>query len=389
LHHSIRYIWQRSSWPAFRWNSDALLKRLGQSRFNQGLLLMKMKDLGFDTQQQARADVLVEETIKNSEIEGEHLDPNAVRSSVARRLGLPTSGIVVRENQHADGAVQILLDATTGYQRGLTPERLFSWHAALFPTGYSGLSKIRVANWRDDADGKMKVVSGPIGREKIHYEAPPAERLENEMQHFLHWWEESRHKMDGILRAGMGHLWFVAVHPFADGNGRIARTLTETALAQDENLATRYYSLSSQIMAHREDYYRILEHTTTGDGDITDWLMWFLECVNNAVRASSKLLSNVMLKTRFWRRYHQKELKKRQRKVLNRLLDAGPGGFEGGLTNRKYAGIAHISRATAQRDLSDLVSKGILRTNPGGGRSAGYDLCWETFTDVDGDQACS
>jgi Fic family protein len=262
----------------------------------------------------------------------------------------------------------------------LTAERLFGWHAALFPTGYSGLHKIQVASWRDDRNGPMNVVSGPIGRQIIHYEAPPADRLANEMNRFFCWWEESHNEMDGLFRAGMAHLWFVAVHPFEDGNGRVARALTEMALAQDENLSTRYYSLSSQIMAEREDYYGILERTNKGEGDLTDWMKWFLECMSRAMLSSNKLLSNVMLKARFWKHYAQTKLKERQSKVINRLLDAGPGGFEGGLTNRKYAGMTHVSRATAQRELADLVQKGVLRPNPGGGRSTSYDLCWDEFS---------
>jgi len=375
-----QYIWQRPLWPKFQWDNAVLLRALGMSRFQQGSLLTQMKDLGFDVRQQARAEVLIEEALKTSEIEGERLDPSAVRSSVAQRLGLPTAGLVMKKNQQADGVVQILLDATQNFKQTLTPERLFGWHAALFPTGYSGMHKIRVAGWRDDRNGLMKVVSGPIGHEKIHYEAPPAECLANEMSRFFSWWDESQKEVDGLLLAGMAHLWFVAVHPFEDGNGRIARALTEMALARDENLSIRYYSLSSQIMAEREDYYRILEYTNKGDGDITDWMKWFLECMTRAIFNSNKLLSNVMLKARFWKHHSQTELKERHSKVLNRLLDAGPGGFEGGLTNRKYAGMAHVSRATAQRELSDLVQKGVLRRNPGGGRSTSYDLCWDEFS---------
>jgi Fic family protein len=244
----------------------------------------------------------------------------------------------------------------------------------LFPTGYSGIHKIRVAAWRDDRQGPMQVVSGPIGREKVHYQAPPADRLKDEMKRFFRWWHKSRNEMDGILRAGVAHLWFVAVHPFDDGNGRIARTLTDMALAQDENLATRCYSLSSQIMAERDAYYKILERTNKQDGDITEWLRWFLTSMSRAVLNSNRLLSSVMQKARFWKRHAQTDLNNRQRKALNRLLDAGPGGFEGGLSNRKYAGMTHVSRATAQRELADLVKKGILRQNPAGGRSASYSL---------------
>jgi Fic family protein len=377
---TTQYIWQRTSWPEFRWDNATLLKQIGICRFQQGSLLTQMKELGFDVRQQARAEVLIEEALKTSEIEGERLDPKAVRSSVAQRLGLPTAGMVSTTNQQADGVVQILLDATQNFKQVLSPERLFGWHAALFTAGYSGLHKIQVACWRDDRNGPMTVVSGPVGKEKIHYQAPPAERLINEMNRFFCWWDESREKMDGLLRAAMAHLWFVALHPFEDGNGRIARALTEMALAQDENLPTRYYSLSSQIMAEREEYYRILERTNNGDSDITNWMKWFLDCMSRAILSSNKLLSNVMLKARFWKHYARTNIKERQSKVLNRLLDAGPGGFEGGLTNRKYAGMTHVSRATAQRELSDLVQKGILRPNPGGGRSTSYDLCWDEFS---------
>ena len=376
-----QYIWQQPSWPQFRWDNAALMKPLGLCRFQQGSLLAQMRELGLEVRQQARAEVLIEEALKTSEIEGERLDPNAVRSSVARRLGLPTAGLPDVRNQHADGVVEILLDATQNFEKTLTAERLFGWHAALFPTGYSGLHKIKVADWRDDRDGPMRVVSGPVGREKIHYEAPPADRLADEMDQYLRWWGESNQDVDGLLRAAVSHLWFVAVHPFEDGNGRIARTLTEMALAQDETLTTRYYSLSSQIMADRESYYSVLERTNKGDGDITEWILWFLNCMSRAILRSNELLTNVMQKSRFWQHHAQTELNERQRKVITRLLDSGPDGFEGGMTNRKYAGIAHVSRATAQRELADLVEKGVLRMNEGGGRSVSYSLCWEDFAE--------
>jgi Fic family protein len=376
-----QYIWQQPSWPQFRWDNAALMKPLGLCRFQQGSLLAQMRELRLEVRQQARAEVLIEEALKTSEIEGERLDPNAVRSSVARRLGLPTAGLPDVRNQHADGVVEILLDATQDFEKSLTAERLFGWHAALFPTGYSGLHKIKVASWRDDRDGPMRVVSGPVGREKIHYEALPADRLAGEMDQYLRWWRESHQDVDGLLRAAVTHLWFVAVHPFEDGNGRIARTLTEMALAQDEALATRYYSLSSQIMADRESYYSVLERTNKGDGDITEWILWFLNCMSRAILRSNELLTNVMQKSRFWQHHVQTELNERQRKVITRLLDSGPDGFEGGMTNRKYAGIAHVSRATAQRELADLVEKGVLRMNEGGGRSVSYSLCWEDFAE--------
>lgn len=377
--YSRQYIWQSTSWPKFRWDSAALLRFLGDCRYSQGSLLTQMRELGFEMQQHARAEVLIQETIKTAEIEGERLDLNAVRSSVARRLGLPSAGLPAIRDLQADGMVEILLDASLNYEKRLTAEWLFGWHAALFPTGYSGLHKIRVAGWRDDRQGPMRVVSGPVGREKIHYEAPPADRLEDEMVEFFRWWEKSRNDMDGLLRAGLAHLWFVLIHPFDDGNGRIARTLTEMSLAQDENLSTRFYSLSSQIMAERSDYYEILNRTSRESGDVTEWLKWFLGCMSRSILRSNELLSNVIQKKRFWQSFALAGLNHRQCKVINRLLDAGPGGFEGGMTNRKYAGLTHISRATAQRELADLVAKGILQPNPGGGRSASYDLNWENM----------
>jgi len=372
-----QYIWQGSYWPRFRWENAALLKPLGDFRFRQGSLLTQMRELGFEVQQEARAEVLIEEALKTSEIEGERLDPKAVRSSVARQIGLPSAGLPEVRNQQADGIVEILLDATLHHGQKLTSGRLFSWHAALFPIGYSGMRKIRVADWRDDREGPMRVVSGPMGHEKVHYVAPPVDRLRGEMKEFLRWWEKSLNEMDGILRTGVAHLWFVAIHPFADGNGRIARTLTDMALAQDEKLSTRCYSLSSQIMTERNEYYEVLERTNKKDGDITEWLKWFLECMSRAVLNSKMVLSNVMGKAKFWKRYAQTDLSVRQRKAINRLLDAGPGGFEDRMTNRKYAGMTHVSRATAQRELADLVRKGILQANPGGGRSTSYDMVWD------------
>lgn len=312
MNQEIQYVWQSPSWPKFRWDDAALLQPLGHCRFQQGSLLAQMRALGFEDRQQARADVLVEEVLKTSEIEGERLDPRAVRLSVARRLGLQTAGLSLVRNQHADGVVEILLDATQNHENELTAERLFGWHAALFPTGYSGLHKIRVAAWRDDLNGPMRVVSGLIGREKIHYQAIPAERLDDEMDRFMRWWRESQQDVDGLLRAGAAHLWFVALHPFDDGNGRIARSLTEMALAQDETLATRYYSISSRIMAERESYYAILDRTNKGDGDITEWMMWFLDCVTKAILQVSSLLGNVMQKSRFWQCHAQTGLNLKQ-----------------------------------------------------------------------------
>ena len=375
----MKYIWQTKSWPGLKWDSAKLLKPLGNIRFSQGALITQIKELGLEIQQTARADVLVEEVLKTSAIEGEKLDPDAVRSSVGRRLGLPDAGLKEVRDQKVEGLVEILLDATISYSKKMTLERIWGWHAALFPTGYSGMVKISVGQWRDDSKGPMQVISGPIGQEKVHFEAPPAKKLDKEMQTFISGINE-KSQLDGIIRAGLAHIWFVTIHPFDDGNGRIARTLTDMLLARDENNPKRFYSLSSQIMAERNEYYEILKATQSGTGDITEWLKWFLECMNRAILNSNTLLKKIMTKARFWQNFAQVRLHERQTKVINRLLDAGAGGFEGGLKNKKYIGITHTSRATAQRELADLVNKGILIKMPGGGRSASYDLDWEKWS---------
>jgi len=375
----MKYIWQTKSWPDLKWDSAKLLKPLGNIRFSQGALLTQIKELGFDIQQTARADVLVEEALKTSAIEGEKLDPDAVRSSVGRRLGLPDAGLKEIRDQKVEGLVEILLDATANYSKKITMERIWSWHAALFPIGYSGMVKISVGQWRNDSKGPMQVVSGPIGQEKVHFEAPPTKKLDKEMQIFISWINK-KSQLDGIIRAGIAHIWFVTIHPFDDGNGRIARTLTEMFLARDENNPKRFYSLSSQIMAERNEYYEVLKATQSGTGDITEWLKWFLECMNRAILNSNILLNKIMIKARVWQGFAQIRLNERQIKVINRLLDAGAGGFEGGLKNKKYMGIAHTSRATAQRELADLVNKGILIKMPGGGRSVSYDLDWKKWS---------
>jgi len=272
-----------------------------------------------------------------------------------------------------------LLDATTHYSKKITMERIWSWHAALFPTGYSGMVKISVGQWRNDSKGPMQFISGPIGQGKVHFEAPLAKKIDKEMQTFISW-INTKDELDGIIRAGIAHIWFVSIHPFDDGNGRIARTLTEMFLARDENNPKRFYSLSSQIMAERNEYYKILRATQSGKGDITEWLKWFLECMNRAILNSNTLLKKIMTKARVWQEFVQIKLNERQIKVINRLLDAGAGGFEGGLKNKKYMGIAHTSRATAQRELADLVNKGVLIKMPGGGRSVSYNIDWKKWS---------
>lgn len=365
------YIWQSPGWPTMTWNSDVLLEPMGAARFAQGRLLGQAAYVGLA----AHADVLAEEAVKTAVIEGEQLDLDAVRSSVARRLGLPAAGLPPTE-RHVEGLVEMLLDATQRSDETLTAERVKSWHAALFPTGYSGMSRISVGDWRGGRE-KMRVVSGPIGRERVHYEAPPAHRLEREMKAFLEWFESSRGKMDGLIRAAMAHFWFVTIHPFDDGNGRVARAIADLAIAQDEGSRLRLYSVSAQISAERNRYYEVLERCQRGGGDISDWLAWMLGCIARAIERSEAQIGKVVFVARFWQRASQLDLSPRQKKVLNRLLEAGPGGFEGGLTTRKYVGMTRASRATAKREIADLVEKQLVIKGRAGGRSTSYELDWE------------
>jgi Fic family protein len=370
----LKYIWQYPHWPKFVWKSENLLPFLSKARLAQGKLLTKMTSFGFQYGREACADILIEEVVKTSAIEGEKLDRESVRSSVARHLGLPSAGLPPA-GRAVDGLVEVLLEATQKYDKPLTAARLKRWQAALFPTGWSGLSKIHVGQWRP-AGMPMRVVSGPFGRETTHYEAPPGPRIAKEIKEFLAWWSSSQDKEDGLLRSGVAHFYFVTIHPFEDGNGRIARVLTDMALAQDEKLSTRFYSLSSQIMEERKDYYDVLEKCQKGSGDITLWLEWYLQCYARAVEKAEKLIADVLAKTSFWHKHGEAQINQRQRKVISRLLDAGKGGFLGGLTTRKYVSMTKVSRATAFREISDLLEKGFLTENPAKGRSASYDLNW-------------
>lgn len=367
----MKYVWQHTGWPKLKWQNDSLIDALGQARLSQGKLLSRVQALGIELSREAQAEILTEETVNTAAIEGEALDRDSVRSSVAHRLGLPTAGLP-RTVRHIDGLVEVLLDATTFYDKPLTGERLKGWQAALFPTGFSGLRRIRAGEWR--GAGPLQVVSGPMGRETVHFEAPPHEQVEQEMEQFLEWWQESRGKTEGLLRAGIAHFHFVTVHPFDDGNGRIARALTDMALAQDEKETRRFYSLSSRIMTERKEYYSALEDCQKGDGDITRWLSWFLECADRAINASEGMIAGVLTKASFWQKHAQKTLTEQQRKVVNRLLEAEPEGFTGGLSTRKYISIAKVSRTTAYREITDLVSKGMLQVNPGKGRNVSYSL---------------
>ena len=365
-----RYLWENPDWTHFRWNNERILLALGEGRLLQGKLLSKVTNLGFTLESQAQGEILTEETLKTALIEGESLNIKAVRSSVARKLGLPSAGLAV--DRHVDGLISVLLDATKNHDEPLTKKRLFGWHAALFPTGYAGMHRIRVGKWRGDKP--MRVVSGPVGRETIHFEAPPSDCISVEIDRFLEWWKESRGNVEGLLRAAIAQFWFVTIHPFEDGNGRIARALTDMALSQDDRQAIRYYSLSSQIMAERDAYYNVLEHCQKSKGDITDWLSWFLGCFSRAIKRSEEILAIILNKAAFWKSHEGVFLTERQRKVINRVLDAGKGGFTGGLTTRKYVSLAKVSRATAFREIDQLVKLRIIKQNPGRGRSASYEL---------------
>jgi len=364
----INYIWQKSNWTAFLWQSETLLIPLGRARRQQGCLQTDAEYIGLEQQ----ATILTEETIQTAAIEGELIARDAVRSSVARRLGLPTAGLQ-SVDRHADGLVEVLLDATGNYRMGLDSNRLKAWHAALFPTGYSGMVPITVADWRI-GDQPMQVVSGPIGKERVHYLAPPAEQIHVEMVRFFKWWRNPPENLDGLVRAAIAHFWFVTIHPFDDGNGRIARAITDMALAQDEGSGRRLYSMSSQIMDERKTYYSILERTQKGSGDLTDWIVWFLSCFERTVGRSRRIVKKTLQAARLWQTLASIDLNERQRKVINKLVEVGPGKFEGGLTNKKYVGMTRTSRETAKRDITDLVKKGILLKNRGRGRSTSYRL---------------
>lgn len=363
-----QYIWQLKDWPDFRWDSDTLLEVLGKARKAQGRMIAQAQWIGLETQ----AQLLIEEAFTTSAIEGEKLDRKTIRSSVARRLGLSTAGLPPEERR-VEGLVEMLLDATTQYNRPLIASRLHGWQAALFPTGFSGIHKIGVGGWRTDTE-PMRVISGPIGREKVHFEAPPSKQVAAEMKLFLSWWKNPPSNLDGLIRAGIAHLWFVTIHPFDDGNGRIGRAITDMALAQDEGIGRRLYSLSMQILRDRSDYYEILEQIQKGTCDITAWLTWFLQMFTRAVERSEEVIQKAIFIAKFWQTRSRAELNERQLKVLQKLLEAEPLGFEGGLTNRKYVSMTKISRETAKRDLADLEEKGILKRNSEKGRSVFYSL---------------
>jgi len=368
----MKYIWQIKNWHDFKYDATAVLKPLSELRVMQGKLLGRVAALDIGLSTDAQASILVEETVRTAEIEGQQLSRAAVRTSVAVKLGLPKG--VGTPDRYADGLVDVLLDAVRSYDKPLTQTRLNGWHASLFPTGYTGMRKIRVGKLRGNEP--MQIVSGPIGKEKVHFEALPRERLDEEMRFFLKWWQTSADRMDGILRAAQAHLHFLTIHPYEDGNGRLARAMTDMALAQDEKIKVRYYSVSSEIVRRRNDYYQILENMQKCRVDVTAWYLWFIQCIYSSIEQSREMITGVLLRHDFWNKHAQTLITDRQKKIINRILEAGPGNFEGGLTTRKYVSIAGVSRATAFREITDLVDKNILRRLSGSGRNVHYDLIW-------------
>ena len=362
------YIHELEGWPRFTWNDKRLAPTLASVRHRQGRLIGHMESLGFSLRQEAILQTLTSDVLKSSEIEGERLDLGQVRSSIARRLGIDI-GALKPADRNVEGVVEMMLDATRNYDQPLDAERLCGWHAALFPGGRSGMTKIKTGAWRDDSHGPMDVISGPLGKERVHFTAPPASRLEREMQGFFGWFNASTEN-DPVLKAALAHFWFVTIHPFDDGNGRIARAIADLTLARSENSPQRFYSMSAQIRQERNAYYDILEKTQKGSMNITGWMEWFLGCLGSAIDGSQTMLGSVLAKARFWESAADFPLNERQRLVLNRLLD----GFEGKLTTSKYAKLAKCSQDTALRDILPLIEHELLARNPEGGRSTSYEL---------------
>ncbi|MEQ1503445.1 MAG: Fic family protein [Myxococcota bacterium] len=363
------YVWERADWPRFRWSDAALLPVVGEARRRQGRLLGVLDGVGFALRQQAAVGSVVEDVVQSSEIEGEHLDRAAVRSSVVRRLGVDDAGLGPVDRR-TDAVVAMALDAVAQLDAPLTVARLTGWQA--FPTGYTGPVRVRTGGWREDTDGPMQVVSGPVGRPRVHYQAPPADRVDAEMARFLRWFATDD-GTEGLLRAGLAHLWFVTIHPFEDGNGRLARAISDRALAQDERSEQRFYSLSARIRQERAEYYRVLEYTQRGELDVTDWLRWFVGCVDRAVTDATATVGSVIRRTAFWGRFGA-SLSERQQKVLGRVLD---DGFDGKLTAKRYAQLGGCSIATAQRDLNELVDRGVVAREPGGSKNTRYTVSAE------------
>jgi Fic family protein len=363
------YIHHQECWPDFTWEQEKIAFKLAEVRHRQGRLLGRMEAMGFQLQAEANLNTLTLDVLKSSEIEGEILNPDQVRSSIARRLGMDIAGLIPIDRD-VEGVVEMMLDATQNYNASLTHDRLFDWHAAMFPTGRSGMHKIVVGNYRNNSqDDPTQVVSGPMGRANVHFQAPDSELLQHEMTLLLNWFNTDLN-LNATLKAAIAHLWFVTIHPFDDGNGRIARAITDMQLSRADKTPQRFYSMSSQIRTERKEYYDVLEKTQKGSLDITEWLDWFLSCLDRAIANTNETLGGVLKKSRFWEKHSMTVLNDRQRVMLNKLFD----GFEGKLTSSKWAKITKTSQDTASRDINDLVNKEILIKEPGGGRSTSYML---------------
>lgn len=363
-----RYIYQKKDWPSFSWDNEHLIAPLGEVRNLQGRLIGSMESLGFDLQSEASLETLTLDIIKTAEIEGEILNPEQVRSSLARRLGMDIVGSIPSD-RNVDGVVDMMLDAIQNHNLSLSEDRLFGWHSSLFPTGKSGMYKIKVGTYRDDSEGPMQVISGAMGKEKVHFQAPSSNEIKKEMD-LLFKWINNENNIDPVLKAGIAHFWFITIHPFEDGNGRIARAITDLLLTRADGVTQRYYSMSAQIQKERNSYYNILETSQKGTLDITNWLGWFLNCLTNSLASSHEILSKVLFKHKFWNKYAKETLNSRQILMLNKILD----GFKGNVTSGKWAKITKCSTDTALRDIQGLITKNILRKELAGGRSTNYEL---------------
>lgn len=362
----MKYIYQYKNWTNFTWDHHSILPLLAKVRHMQGKLTGKLEALGFELRKEALLKTLTEDVIKSTEIEGELLNPEQVRSSVAKRLGMNIKGLV-HSDRHVEGVVEMMLDATQNYSRPLTKKRLFSWNSSLFPVEKDALKKIITGKWRKDTTGPMQVISGPMGKEKVHYEAPPSKNLEKEMHSFLEWFN-AENDLDAVLKSGVAHFWFVTLHPFEDGNGRIARAIADMQLARADGSSQRFYSMSARIRLERNEYYRILEKTQKGAPDLTEWLHWYLHCLNESLKATDTILKSVLAKAQFWEKHRHTYFNDRQKKIINKLFD----GFEGKLNTSKWAKITKCSTDTALRDIQDLVDKKVLKKENAGGRSTSY-----------------
>ncbi len=360
-----KYIYEYKNWPNFSWNDKDINEVFGEVRLIQGKLIGQMNALGFSAKEEASLTALTFDVVKSSEIEGEFLNFNQVRSSIARRLGINTAGLVP-SNRHIEGVVEMMLNATQRHKLALTEKRLFGWHAALFPTGYSGPYEIEVGRYRS---GEMQIVSGAMGKEKVHYEAVQPQHIKAEMNKFLDWFNND-HKLDLVLKAAIAHFWFIIIHPFDDGNGRIGRAITDMLLARSEASGERFYSMSSQILIERKKYYSVLQKVQHSKGDITEWIHWFLHCLKNAILTTENTTKTILHKSEFWKQHENTTINERQRIMLNKLLD----GFEGKLQSSKWAKITQTSTDTALRDIKDLIEKRILKQSSEGGRNVNYEL---------------